>query len=169
MVDPQELKQNLKYRNVFQTASVIVREEGFKALYKGVVPTMLRQGFNQAVNFTAYQSVKSEIEKHSGNTTEPWQHMLIGGATGGLGPTANNPLDVVKTRMQKQIIYPGEVPKYRSLIQSCIVIAKEEGVSALWKGLTPRLMRIMPGQAITFMTYEFVSNKLQDLSFLQRK
>lgn len=35
------------------------------------------------------------------------------------------------------------------------MIVKEEGVTALWKGITPRLMRIMPGQAITFMTYEF--------------
>jgi hypothetical protein len=33
---------------------------------------------------------------------------------------------------------------------------REEGPAALWKGITPRLMRIMPGQAITFMTYEFV-------------
>ena len=42
-------------------------------------------------------------------------------------------------------------------MQACTVIAKEEGVLALWKGITPRLMRIVPGQAITFMTYEFVS------------
>lgn len=39
--------------------------------------------------------------------------------------------------------------------QAISVIVKEEGVTALWKGITPRLMRIMPGQAITFMTYEF--------------
>lgn len=40
------------------------------------------------------------------------------------------------------------------------MIAHEEGVSALWKGITPRLMRIMPGQAITFMTYEAVSKHM---------
>jgi solute carrier family 25 citrate transporter 1 len=69
--------------------------------------------------------------------------------------------DVVKTRMQKQVITPGgKTPKYRGLVQSCMVIAKEEGTIALWKGITPRLMRIMPGQAITFMTYEAVSSRL---------
>jgi solute carrier family 25 citrate transporter 1 len=68
--------------------------------------------------------------------------------------------DVVKTRMQKQVIAPGKTPKYRGLVQSCVVIAKEEGTIALWKGITPRLMRIMPGQAITFMTYEAVSSRL---------
>ena len=73
----------------------------------------------------------------------------------------NTHADVVKTRMQKQVIHPGKEPKYKSLLQSCIVIAKEEGTPALWKGITPRLMRIMPGQAITFMTYEAVSAQME--------
>jgi solute carrier family 25 citrate transporter 1 len=64
--------------------------------------------------------------------------------------TVNNPLDVVKTRLQKQIVHPGKTPKYTGLGQACVVIAKEEGVLALWKGITPRLLRIVPGQAITF-------------------
>ena len=50
--------------------------------------------------------------------------------------------------------------QYKNLAQSCTVIAKEEGYAALWKGITPRLMRIMPGQAITFMTYEAVSARM---------
>ena len=37
----------LKYRGVLQTAAVIVREEGLGALYKGLAPTVLRQGCNQ--------------------------------------------------------------------------------------------------------------------------
>jgi solute carrier family 25 (mitochondrial citrate transporter), member 1 len=69
-------------------------------------------------------------------------------------------IDVVKTRMQKQVVVIGKIPKYTGLFQSCSVIAKEEGMFALWKGITPRLMRIIPGQAITFMTYEMVSSFL---------
>ena len=86
-----------------------------------------------------------------------------------MGPTVNNPLDVVKTRMQKQVVIPGETPKYRSLGQSIAAIAKEEGLQALWKGLTPRLMRIMPGQAITFMTYEAVSKKLHEFDIIPKQ
>ena len=78
----------------------------------------------------------------------------------GMGPTVNNPLDVVKTRLQRQVVIEGEPAKYRGLLQAMTVVAKEEGVLALWKGLTPRLLRIMPGQAITFATYEFVAKHL---------
>jgi solute carrier family 25 citrate transporter 1 len=60
----------------------------------------------------------------------------------------------------------GKTPKYSGLVQACGVIAREEGVLALWKGITPRLMRIMPGQAITFMTYEAVSSFLYRNEFI---
>jgi solute carrier family 25 (mitochondrial citrate transporter), member 1 len=49
------------------------------------------------------------------------------------------------------------------IVQAIPVIAREEGVRALWKGITPRLMRIMPGQAITFMTYEWVSKHMSGI------
>ena len=128
---------------------------------------MLRQGCNQAVNFTAYNWSKKRVlawkrERRVGSdndgggevTLDHWQSLLLGGLSGGMGQMVNNPLDVVKTLMQKQVIRSGTEPKYKSLMQSCVVIAKEEGTLALWKGITPRLMRIMPGQTRKIMTYE---------------
>lgn len=46
LLDPQEMARR-KYRNVLQTAAVVAREEGIGALYKGLAPTVLRQGCNQ--------------------------------------------------------------------------------------------------------------------------
>lgn len=43
---------------------------------------------------------------------------------------------------------------------------KEEGPRAFYKGLTPRLMRIMPGQAITFMTYEAIAKRVEDWPYM---
>jgi solute carrier family 25 citrate transporter 1 len=160
-------RQHRKYKNVFQTAYTITKEEGIGALYKGVVPTMLRQGCNQACNFTAYNWAKKKALSYQNLQELPsYQSLLIGGLSGGLGPLVNNPLDVVKTRLQKQVVVPGKTPKYTGLVQACMVISKEEGVLALWKGITPRLLRIMPGQAITFMTYEFVSFYLHQWKML---
>ena len=97
MVDPSQLK-NRKYTNVLQTATVIVREEGIGALYKGVVPTMMRQGCNQAVNFTTYNYLKDTViqwrkNKGEGNIgLRPWESLVLGGISGGFGPMVNNPL-----------------------------------------------------------------------------
>ncbi len=167
LLDPIEANSR-KYGNVVQTALTIVREEGYSALYKGVVPTMMRQGCNQAVNFTAYNAMKTYFlerqQQHNTQNPESVQQlpslvvMLIGGVSGAMGPIVNNPLDVVKTRLQKQNTAKNVhgTPKYTGLVQGGLRIAKEEGGGALWKGITPRLMRIVPGQAITFATYEIV-------------
>lgn len=67
---------------------------------------------NQAANFTAYQFFKSKWQELSGKPElAPWQHMLIGGISGGFGPSVNNPLDVVKTRMQRQVVVSGQRPR----------------------------------------------------------
>lgn len=122
---------------------------------------MLRQGCNQAVNFTTYNLFKKKVlEIQNKQELDHWQSLILGGVSGGLGPLVNNPLDVVKTRMQKQVIKQGTQAKYTGIVQSIGVIYKAEGGLALWKGITPRLMRIMPGQAITFMVYEAVSSSL---------
>jgi hypothetical protein len=103
LMDPSQ-RQHAKYRNVAQTAMLIVKEEGVGALYKGVVPTMLRQGCNQAVNFTVYNWSKkmilnwkkSKVEKSGGDvsavTLDHWQSLVLGGLSGGMGPLVNNPL-----------------------------------------------------------------------------
>jgi solute carrier family 25 citrate transporter 1 len=54
-----------------------------------------------------------------------------------LDASVNNRLDVVKTRLQKQVVVPGKAPKYTGLAQACMVISREEGFLALWKEITP--------------------------------
>ena len=49
-----------------------------------------------------------------------------------------------------QTVVAGTLPKYRGLVGTMTLVAREEGVRALWKGLVPRLARVAPGQAITW-------------------
>lgn len=86
LVDASQM-QHRKYKNVFQTAFLIVKEEGITALYKGIIPTMLRQGINQAVNFTCYNAAKKWITKwQQTDQLYPWQSLVLGGLSGGVGP-----------------------------------------------------------------------------------
>lgn len=38
---------------------------------------------------------------------------------------------------------------------------RQEGFHAFYKGITPRVMRVAPGQAVTFTVYEFLKEKLE--------
>eukprot|EP01137_Pigoraptor_chileana_P026836 Opistho-2@8703 len=162
LADPHDIP---KYRGMPHAFVTIVREEGPSALYKGVVPTVLRQASNQAVNFTAYQEIKKFwLARGDKKELAPWESLLIGGVSGGMGPLANNPIDTIKTRLQKQRIIPGQKPRYDGVTGTITTMLSEEGVLAFYKGLSPRLMRIIPGQAITFMVYEFIAKRIQPSS-----
>ena len=79
LMDPTQMARR-KYTNVVQTAITIVKEEGFTALYKGIVPTMMRQGCNQAVNFSMYHLFKAKLlEMQKKSELSPGESLLLGG------------------------------------------------------------------------------------------
>jgi solute carrier family 25 protein 33/36 len=65
------------------------------------------------------------------------------------------PHEVLRTRL-RETPPPGGKPKYTGLWQSARLIYKEEGMAALYGGLTAHLMRVVPNAAILFATVEFI-------------
>lgn len=53
------------------------------------------------------------------------------------------PVDTAKVRLQIQTTPEGQIPKYRGVVQTVSLIAKEEGVASLFSGLTAALQRQM--------------------------
>ncbi|KAI1751505.1 mitochondrial carrier [Xylaria castorea] len=159
MADPLDIP---KYRNAAHALYTVVKEEGAGALYRGVSLTALRQGSNQAVNFTAYTYFKEALlRRRPDNAALPsWQTTLIGLVSGAMGPLSNAPIDTIKTRLQKTPAEPGV-----SALNRITVIARDmfrqEGFHAFYKGITPRIMRVAPGQAVTFTVYEYLKDKLE--------
>jgi solute carrier family 25 citrate transporter 1 len=138
----------------------IIRTEGIGALYHGISLTILRQGINQAANFTAYMKLKSSLQKLN-NSSElcSWQISTIGFISGSIGPLLNAPIDSMKTRLQKsarvqrgdQVIGPLRLFRH---------IWKAEGLLTFWRGTLPRVIRVAAGQSVTFTVYEFLMGKL---------
>ncbi|CEG40471.1 mitochondrial carrier family [Plasmopara halstedii] len=131
----------------------IIRNEGVRALWKGNIPTMARQGSNQAFNFMAFAWLNHHVwdkQDGDGKTLPTYATVINGLIAGSLGPMCNTPMDVLKTRLMAQETVAGQEPKYKGFFDAMKVISREEGVMALWKGLLPRLTRMAPGQAITW-------------------
>jgi solute carrier family 25 citrate transporter 1 len=158
MADPLDVP---KYRNAAHALYTVVKEEGAATLWRGVSLTALRQGTNQAANFTAYSELRAALQKYHGSNDIPsYETSLIGLASGAVGPFTNAPIDTIKTRLQKT---PTEAGK--SAMQRITSIAadmwKHEGVHSFYKGITPRVMRVAPGQAVTFTVYEYLKGILE--------
>lgn len=170
-----------KYRSAPHAFITIIKEEGIGALYKGVGLTALRQGkdenrdyahvalylltqnsslaTNQAANFTAYQELKHLGKKFQKVDELPsYQTLVIGGISGAMGPLTNAPIDTIKTRIQKSTKLTGSGWERVKFVSN--EIYTKEGFRAFYKGLTPRVLRVAPGQAVTFVVYEKVKSWL---------
>lgn len=87
--------------------------------------------------------------------------MLIGLVSGAMGPLSNAPIDTIKTRLQKTPGVAGETTAIGRIVTIARDMFKQEGVHAFYKGITPRIMRVAPGQAITFTVYEWLKGWLE--------
>ncbi|KAI1052290.1 Mitochondrial succinate-fumarate transporter [Fusarium irregulare] len=161
MADPLDVP---KYRNAAHALYTVVKEEGFGALYRGVSLTALRQGSNQAVNFTAYSYFKDwlkQLQPQYENTNLPnYQTTVCGLVSGAMGPLSNAPIDTIKTRLQRGGAEPG-TSAWTRITRIAADMFKQEGFHAFYKGITPRIMRVAPGQAVTFTVYEFLKDKME--------
>jgi len=54
----------------------------------------------------------------------------------------------------------GHAVPYRGLVASFVRPSREEGVGALFKGLVPNYVKVVPSIAIAFVTYEQVKDFL---------
>ncbi|ODV87637.1 hypothetical protein CANARDRAFT_25886 [[Candida] arabinofermentans NRRL YB-2248] len=153
-----------KYRSAPQAFFAIIREEGFKTLYRGVALTAARQAINQGANFTAYSFLKSTLQDYQNTEFLPtWQTAIIGFTSGAIGPFCNNPLDTIKTRMQKETAITTESNFSRG-VRIGRNLFKESGVRAFYKGIIPRVMRVASGQCVVFPVYEFFKDFLYDVT-----
>ncbi|CAG9858049.1 unnamed protein product [Phyllotreta striolata] len=143
---------NPQYRGLLHGVGTIVKNEGLLGLYKGVVATMIKQGTNQATRFFVMETCKSYYRAGDPNIVIPKPYIAMFGALAGLTSVyVNNPIDVVKTRMQGL-----EAKKYKNTLDCFITIGKNEGISAYYKGCIPRASRVVFDVALTFTIYETI-------------
>ncbi|KAI9349042.1 putative mitochondrial deoxynucleotide carrier protein, partial [Obelidium mucronatum] len=98
-----------------------------------------------------------------------WQNAVSGAFAGVVSRLVIAPLDVVKIRFQIQtttkqarINYPSHIPKYRGILQSMLLITKEEGLRALWKGNWPAEYLYLTYGALQFLIYHETSQYLAE-------
>lgn len=133
-----------QYRGLIDGTRAIIKSEGIAGIYRGVFPTMLRQGANSAIRFTVFSKAQTFwAEDSSLNKTA--RSFINGGIAGTAATLLTMPIDVVKTRMQGM-----NASQYRNVVHCAVEVFKHEGIVAFWKGTTPRLSRVVFSSSIVF-------------------
>ena len=92
-------------------------------------------------------------------------HLTSGALAGGIATGCTSWIDLIKTRLQTQskidpaVAEAAGMRRYSGFLDALQTIWREEGIAAFRRGLTPRLMYIMPSSAITFTVYEYLKGR----------
>lgn len=145
-----------KYNGLIHGIKEIIREKGIRGTYQGVVPTLLKQGSNQAIRFFVFDSLQEWNNNRQPMNKDKNNKILIpifGAIAGATSVLGNTPMDVVKTRMQGL-----EAHKYRGVMDCMAKIYRNEGLLGFYKGLVPRLVKVSLEVAIAFTMYSTFSD-----------
>lgn len=138
---------------LFSFVSDIYREESFRALFKGLGPTLIAVVPGRSIGFFTYGNGKRLIaEKFNDRRENSWVYLSAAALAGMVTGTATNPIWVVKTRLQ---LVQGENGK-NALGGSwnCIKkIMREEGFRGFYKGLGASYLGVTEG-TIQWVLYE---------------
>lgn len=154
------------YKGIFPTIAHMWKEEGVAGLFRGNGINCVRIFPYQAVQFVAFQYIKTEVLQRQHTTQlSNTARLMAGAAAGTLSVLVTYPLDLVRTRLSIQTAQNlaklslskvnsrvEKPPGFISLLKK--VYATEGGLRGLYRGFWPTTLGVAPYVALNFATYE---------------
>lgn len=159
-VQQNNLKPNemLPRISPYQLTKQILQSEGIPGMFRGLTSTFAREMPGYFFFFGGYEATREFLAK-PGQTKDDIGALktMVAGAIGGVALwTSIFPADVIKSRIQVQSLT-------LSMTQVGIEILRKEGISALYNGLQPTIVRTIPATAVLFVVYEYTKRFMTEL------
>ena len=144
----------------------IYRTHGVPGLYTGLSASMLRQLTYSTVRFGVYEDLKSrfaptQTPKHPGRNLSFLSLIAMSSTAGFLGGIAGNPADVINVRMQSDASKaPSAQLNYKSVLDGLVRIVREEGASALFRGVGANCARAVLMTSSQLASYDIFKTAL---------
>ncbi|KAG8377281.1 hypothetical protein BUALT_Bualt08G0013000 [Buddleja alternifolia] len=129
---------------------LIVAKEGFRGLYAGYGSFLLRDLPFDAIQFCIYEQLRIGYKLAARRDLNDPENAIIGAFAGAITGAMTTPLDVIKTRLMIQ----GSAKQYNGIFHCVNTILREEGSSAFFRGMGPRVLWIGIGGSIFFGVLE---------------
>ncbi|CAK9186876.1 unnamed protein product [Ilex paraguariensis] len=135
-------------------------QEGPRAFYRGIVPSLLGIIPYAGIDLAAYETLKDLSKIYILHDGEPGPLVQLGCGTisGALGATCVYPLQVIRTRMQAQ--HSNTSAPYQGMSDVIRRTVQHEGFRGFYKGLLPNLLKVVPAASITYLVYETMTKSL---------
>ncbi|XP_017784331.1 PREDICTED: kidney mitochondrial carrier protein 1 [Nicrophorus vespilloides] len=145
----------LKYRGMVDCFLQVTRQEGFHALYSGIWPAVLRQATYGTIKFGTYYSLKEILIQKNYGKESVGLNVCCAVTAGAVSSAIANPTDVLKVRMQI-----GGTHTNIGLVACFKNVYMQEGISGLWRGVSPTAQRAAVIAAVELPVYDFCKSHL---------
>ncbi|KAI8550268.1 hypothetical protein RHMOL_Rhmol06G0091800 [Rhododendron molle] len=133
----------------------IFQTEGVAGLFSGVSATVLRQTLYSTTRMGLYEVFKQKWSDPNSGTLPLGRKIAAGLIAGGIGAAVGNPADVAMVRMQADGRLPAAQRRnYKSVVDAISQMAKQEGVTSLWRGSSLTVNRAMIVTASQLASYD---------------
>lgn len=140
------------------------RDWGFRnGIMRGYWVTFAREIPAYAGFYTAFEFSKRKFQSKYGDKVPVWA-LLASGSTGGIAYWLScYPLDVIKSRIQLRQTPPTGKP-WKYMTNEIRMVIAESGITGLFRGLSPSLLRTIPAGASTFAAFELTREFLTEFT-----
>jgi solute carrier family 25 carnitine/acylcarnitine transporter 20/29 len=133
----------LRYNGFMDCAGQLYREGGLRSIFRGTGSAVLRDVPGNAAYFAGYEFFKRQFCAMEGRETPSTPSILVAGGLAGVGNwIIAIPFDTLKSRIQT-----APTGMYKNYMDVLTQTVQKEGVQALFRGLTPALLRAFPANA----------------------
>lgn len=131
--------------NFASILSNMVKSDGITSIYKGVDAAIGRQLVYGTARIGLHRAFSDELKRRNdGKPISFAMKTLSGMASGSIAVCIGTPFDIALVRLQSDSMAPAaERKNYKNVMDALTRTVKEEGPVALYKGLTPNILRGM--------------------------
>ncbi|KAF8400094.1 hypothetical protein HHK36_015969 [Tetracentron sinense] len=149
-----------KTPNLGALSKGILVQEGPRAFYRGLIPSLLGIIPYAGIDLAAYETLKDMSKTYILQDSEPGPLVQLGCGTisGALGATCVYPLQVIRTRLQAQ--RSNTATAYTGMTDVFWRTLQHEGFRGFYKGIFPNMLKVVPSASITYLVYETMKKSL---------
>ncbi|KXS11358.1 mitochondrial carrier [Gonapodya prolifera JEL478] len=141
-----------KSKGVFQAAMDILKNDGPKEFFRGLVPALILV-INPIIQYTVFEQVKAKLE--ATRKLSNFDFFLLGAISKLAATSITYPYIVIKSRMQLRQ-GTDENSRYNSIADGFRKIIRTEGIIGLYKGIESKLLQSVLTAAFLFMAKEIL-------------
>eukprot|EP00743_Colponemidia_sp_Colp-15_P002383 GILK01002582.1.p1 GENE.GILK01002582.1~~GILK01002582.1.p1 ORF type:complete len:484 (+),score=64.71 GILK01002582.1:39-1454(+) len=150
------------YNGTLDCLRKMIRTEGFMSLYQGLVPSLIGIIPYAGIDLAVFSTLKDIYTKwHPDQEPDTLTLLGCGAFSGTVAQFVAYPCVLVRTRLQAQRNAVGEKALFKGPWDCFIKTIKLEGFTALYRGMVPNVLKVLPAVSISYAMYEHMKRFFQ--------